>query len=250
MLDVALLGYGAIGSHVIKAWKDGLLPHVRIVAVACRNPASLELPTELGVPVIAANRLLDYRLDVVLEAAGHAAVASVGPKLLASGVHLVIMSAGALADEETRDSLLVAAAAGGARIYVPAGAIAGLDAARAMALDPTSVISVRTTKPAEVVGGAGRRFAGTAREAAAAFPRSTNVASALGLAGVGLDSTMVEVWGEARETNRHEVHITCSFGEVETTVTSHPTANPRTSVLACFSAVAALRNLSEPLCFI
>jgi predicted dinucleotide-utilizing enzyme len=70
--------------------------------------------------------LLNLAPDIVVEAAGHDAVARYGADVLGRGIDLMIASVGALADRKLAQGL-VAAAAGGAELWIASGAVAGID---------------------------------------------------------------------------------------------------------------------------
>ena len=51
-------------------------------------------------------------------------------------------------------------------------------------------------------------FSGSAAEAAIGFPENLNVAAALGLAGIGPERTMIEVWADPQLTrNTHRIEV-------------------------------------------
>ena len=89
-----------------------------------------------------------------------------------------------------------------------------------------------------------RVFRGRARQAILAFPQNINVAALLSLAGLGQDKTTVEIWtSKAYRYNRHEIEIEYKGGALRIQAENKPSAeNPKTSALAMYSAVAALRK--------
>jgi len=90
-------------------------------------------------------------------------------------------------------------------------------------------------------------FAGPAREGVPHFPQNVNIAAVLALAGVGLDRTgLVVIADPALERNTHTIRVsgpTGRFSVVMENVASPE--NPKTSWLACYSALAALRVLQS-----
>ena len=67
----------------------------------------------------------------MIEAASHAAVREHVEELLSSGIAVIVLSAGALVDDNLRERLEHAAAQHRALLYVPSGGIGGLDALKA-----------------------------------------------------------------------------------------------------------------------
>ncbi|HLT27617.1 MAG TPA: aspartate dehydrogenase [Zeimonas sp.] len=260
-LRVGLVGYGAIGRVVADALASS--SGIELVGAVVRSARA----SQVGRPTLplftSVESLLDRSPRLVLECAGHAALHAHGPSMLEAGVDLLVASVGALADAALLERLQRAAGQGGARISIPAGALAGLDAlaaARPAGLDEVEYIGRKAPKawrgtPAEErldldrVGAPIVFYEGTAREAALAFPQNANVVAAVALAGVGFERTHVRLMvdpGEPR--NCHVVRARGAFGELETRVVAHTLpANPKTSMLAPWSLVRAVRNRVETL---
>jgi aspartate dehydrogenase len=162
--------------------------------------------------------------------------------------------------------LVALAAAGGARIIVPSGALGGLDAVRAAAeCGNVHSVTLATSKPPAGLAGAPyivrnninldeiaektRLFRGSARQAATGFPANLNVAAALALAGIGPDLTEVEIWADPAAThNTHTVTLDSAAVKFTLTLEGLPApGNPRTSQLTTLSVLATLRGLVSPL---
>ena len=92
-------------------------------------------------------------------------------------------------------------------------------------------------------------FSGTAREAARGFPANVNVAAALGLAGIGPDRTMVEIWADPTvQHNTHSITAKSDSSDFTMTIQNIPTAeNPPTGKITALSALATLQRLTSPL---
>lgn len=231
------------------------MPHVRLddagtVAIIGRGAIARWVVARLEGPVVTVGRgdALPAGVSLVVEAAGHEALASHGPTALAAGADLLVASVGALADPELEARLTEAAGPG--RLILPAGALVGIDAlaaAREGGLDEVTYIARKpaaTLVPDRALTEATVILDGTAREAARAFPKSSNVAATVALAGLGFERTRVQVIADpALRVNRHTITARGSFGSFEASVDGLPLPdNPRSSSLTAMSLLRAIRN--------
>lgn len=258
---VGIVGLGTIGRAVAQALAAGL-PGCRLAGVTSRDPvrARAFLATLPGAPPdLPLERLVEVS-DLVVEAAGQAALAELAPVVLDAGRDLVVLSVGGLLDHP---EWVTRAEARGCRIHAPSAAIAGLDGLKGAAVaGHLAAVTVETRKPPRGLGGApgvvgidldalrGETlvFEGTAREACRAFPANVNVVAAVSLAGLGPDRTRVRVYAvPGLDRNRHTVTAEGAFGRLRVEVENVPSENPRTGRLAYLSTIACLRDLAAPL---
>jgi len=266
-MRVAMLGGGTIARLVLEHARQGDIPGVQLVAVAGRSAASrgADLAREFQVPfVIGREALLDLRPDAVVEAASHDAVREHLVALLEAGVGAVVLSAGALADDALREAAERAAERTGAIFLVPSGGIGGLDALKTACLAGVEEVSIQVAKPpgawkgiafVEALGVDLERldkavtlFEGPARQGVPHFPQNVNIAAVLSLAGIGMDRTRLKVVADpALRLNTHTIRVAGRSGRFTVVLENLPTPdNPKTSVLACYSALAAVRALGSP----
>jgi len=266
VLEIGLVGCGTIGTEIATAIDTGRVPDTDLLTVFDIDDERVKTLVESldGTPtsVNSASEVI-AQADLVVEAAGQAAVQNVAVEVLESDTDLMLMSVGALADASLRASILGATDAATSRLYVPSGAIAGLDAVKAAALaDELSSVTLTTRKPPSGLEGAPYTeendidlsgfdepsviFEGAATEAAQAFPSNVNVAISLSLAGIGPDQTDVTIVADpAEENNVHQIEAVGSAGRIETTVQNVPSpTNPKTSYLAALSAIEKLRGIT------
>ncbi|HLI27166.1 MAG TPA: aspartate dehydrogenase [Chloroflexota bacterium] len=255
-LAVGLIGYGAIGRPLAAALAAGAAAPARLAAVLVRDPTRYPPPPAGALLTADRAAFLARSLDLVVEAAGHAALREHGEAVLAAGCDLLVVSVGAFADDALLARLLATARETGRQILVPSGAIAGLDVIGAAALGGLDEVTITTRKPpaawketpAEARAQAATEptllFEGPAREGVMRFPQNVNVAAALALAGVGLDATRMRVYADPTVThNTHEVYARGTFGEVALTLRNVPTAeNPKTGRIVALSVLKAVRN--------
>ncbi len=194
--------------------------------------------------------LLAAKPDIVVEAASQEAVRQYGPTVLERGLTLVVLSVGALLDEETLKRLEEAARRGGGRVYAPTGAIAGLDAVRAMRHAGIEKVTLRTRKNPRSLGVEVDHetilYRGPAREAVKRYPFNVNVAAALALA-AGVEPEVEIIADPAVDRNIHEIVVESKASRLTVRVENVPSPeNPKTSYLAALSCIELLRRLASP----
>jgi aspartate dehydrogenase len=257
---IALIGYGAIADDVVRCLEvrdeisslAGILVRPEQLA-RLRPKASGRFPL---VEELAA--LLDLEPAIVIEAAGHEAVARFGAAVLARRIDLMIASVGALADRGLAQTL-VAAAPTGTELWIASGAVAGIDgllAARTAGLRSVTYTSLKAPEawngtPAQeaLAGGAAQTgriifFRGSAREAAAKFPQNANVAATIALASLGLDRTRVLLGSDPHVSGPLGIiEAEGEFGRFNFEILALASStNPKTSALTGHSLVAAVRD--------
>ena len=91
-------------------------------------------------------------------------------------------------------------------------------------------------------------FEGTAREGVPHFPANVNIAAALSLAGIGFDGTRLLVVADPElRFNTHFIRIRSPSGSIDLRFENVPSPdNPRTAMLAGFSALAAFKEFNSP----
>jgi len=266
-MRVGILGGGVIARLLLEHTSRGEMGEAQIVAIAGRNENSRgkALAREFDLPfVIGAEQLIAARPDVVIEAASHDAVRESAEALLVQGIAVIVLSAGALCDERLRVRLERAAAGHRALLYVPSGGIGGLDALKAACAAGVDEVSIAVTKPPAAwkgipyvegknidldrLAGPVTLFEGTAREGVPHFPANVNIAAALSLAGIGFERTRLKVVADpALKFNTHFITIKGRTGTIDLRFESVPSPdNPKTAMLACYSALAAFRQFNSP----
>ncbi|MCQ8893407.1 MAG: aspartate dehydrogenase [Methanolinea sp.] len=248
MIRIGLLGCGNIGHIIAKnrenceivALYDQVFPRAQELAEICGGRAFPDFDS-----FIAAD------FEYVVEAASVRAARQYGGIALSRGKNLILLSVGALADPSFRETLLGVATAHGRRVFVPSGAVTGLDNLKVGQISPIRRLLLRTTKSPGSLGvqATERRlvFRGKAHECIKEFPRNVNVSVALSLA-AGRDAD-VELYADPEVSrNIHEIEAEGDFGEIYIRVSNVPSPdNPATSYLAALSILTLLRNLDSAL---
>ncbi|SDR62164.1 aspartate dehydrogenase [Rhizobiales bacterium GAS191] len=260
-LRIGIAGFGAVGRNLALALHRGI-DGLSLAAIASRDAERVRatLPDGATPAVVPIAELPDHA-DLIVECAPAAILASIAEPALRAGRMLVVLSCGALLDNE---HLVHLARAHGGRILVPTGALIGLDAVLAAAEGRIASVTMTSRKPPAGLAGAPylvqngidvsqatepvRVFEGSAREAARGFPANVNVAVALSLAGIGADRTRIAIWADPTiSRNTHLIEVESDAASFSMTIAGVPSENPRTGKITAQSVIALLRKLRAPL---
>ena len=265
MLDVTLIGFGAIGQSICKQLQGS--ERVRVTHVVVRPQRVAEVQAALAVMVAGARAVSQVPTEakLALECAGHEALTQHVLPALARGIECAVLSVGALAELGLPERLADAAAQGGTQVHLLSGAIGGIEALAAARLAGLDEVTYTGRKPpsswAPAVSSLKTDFVhvhqkklaiildSNAREAAQLYPKNANVAATIALAGLGLDATRVRLVSDPDVTeNVHEIYAKGAFGEMKIEMRGKPLAdNPKTSALTVLSALRFLNNRASPL---
>lgn len=249
MIKIGLIGFGSIGKCVIATLPTALAEDHEVIGILTREKVDSlinDIPSYTDI-----DQLLAQQPDIIVECAGHNAVKEYGCKILANNVSLVISSIGALADSDLYQRLKDASANGKAKIYLPAGAIGGIDALVAAKLGGIDKVTYTMRKPPKAWQGTVAEqvvdlnslqqakviFSGSAGEAATLYPKNTNVTATIALAGLGFENTRVELIADPEICeNIHEIAVSGETGRFNIVLAGKPSSyNPKTSALTAFS---------------
>lgn len=266
-LRIGIVGCGAIGSSLAgiiakkysrKAQVSGLfdIDRKKTLSLAGRPGLNKRLVKNN------LNQLISG-CDLVFEATCAGYSWELCQKVLPKGRDIMIMSVGGIAGHIQQ--LLILADKYNRRVYVPSGAISGVDALKAAACSGIRKVTLTTTKPAgafqsvpfvqkkkiclEAIKTEKVIFDGNAVEAVKNFPQNINVAAVLSIAGLGLKKTKVRIVASSRvKKNIHEIEVVSDAAVVRTRTENiaHP-HNPKTSFLAVLSAEAVIKQILSPL---
>ena len=259
--SIGIVGCGAIGKALVQAVEERKLA-VRVAGVtsrteqraraflaACHNPP----------PYRSLDELVQVS-DLVVEAAGGAIVAALAKKVFAAGKDLMVISVGALVEHP---EVMAESRRTGCRLYVPSGAIAGLDGIKSACVGAIAHVTHTTRKPPLGLEGAPylvelgislaglqkekEVFSGSAREACRGFPANVNVTAAVSLAGIGPDRTRVRILAvPGLQRNCHDIDIEGEFGKLHVHIENVPTENPKTGKLTALSIIRAVQDVIDP----
>jgi aspartate dehydrogenase len=271
-MRVCLIGCGAIGSELAVAIDSGKVGSATLVALfdTIEDAAQrLRMRLQNDKVAIFSNFLeltssREFKVaDIVIEAASQAAAKNFSRSVVEFNKDLLLMSVGALADELFLSQLLSVVSMNGKHIYVPSGAIAGIDAIKSVKGMLDSVTLTTTKNPSALAAAPFFNsdpnrlksmkkktlvYQGPAAEAVNKFPANINVAAVLSLAGLGIQETKVKIIADPHITvNQHQIEAAGAFGSMAITVRNIPSPNnPKTSFLAVLSAIECLRSICSP----
>ncbi len=255
MLNITLIGFGAIAKVILKHLESRTRLCVAHVVV---------MPAELGAAraalpaCVAVQTEVPSKTDLVLECAGHAALAAHIIPALERGVPCAVLSIGALSERGLPERLQAAAEAGNTQVHLLSGAIGAIDALASAKLAGLTSVTYTGRKPP--LGWKGTPAEGlcdlanlkeatvilqaTAREAASLYPKNANVAATISLAGLGMDATQVRLIADPAVTeNIHLIEAIGAFGSFKLEMRGNPLPeNPKTSMLTVLSALRFLDN--------
>jgi len=251
-MRLGIIGCGAIGTDVAKA-ADTMKEIEKIYLFDINEAASKKLCSQLKKATIKPVFKFLYDVDVVFEAASQQAVTQYAATVLEAEKDLIIMSIGSLFDDTLREKLETIARERHRKIYLPSGAVCGIDGVLAASVEKLDSVTLVTTKPPASLGKSVEDrtivFEGTARQAVKLYPKNINVAACLSIAGVGFDETKVEIVADPVETRiSHKILAHGRFGRLRAEVENMPNPNnPQSSYMASLSAIATLRRVLNPI---
>jgi aspartate dehydrogenase len=246
-MRIGIIGCGYIGRMLAKNFNE------EILACYDRNKECMERVSEIVGKDISCtfDDLIRTDLDLIVESASGQAVRELVPQVLEHGTDVLIMSVGALADPQLLSALRKSASENNCRIYIPHGAIGGLDAIKAASLSGIGRIVLTTRKNPISLGLKVIKektvFEGPASEAVKKFPKNINVSAAVSLA-AGKEAQVRIIADPSVETNIHEIYLDGAFGKMNLLFNNLPSENKRTSILAALSAVNLIKSLQSEIC--
>lgn len=258
-LNVGIVGCGTIGGGLARAINQEI-PGIRLQAVCdIENENALKLASSHSPqPAVMDATGLITVVDLVIECAAVEAAGALAMETLRQGKEIMVLSSGALVG---REDLFALALKVRRRIYIPSGALAGLDGVKSASVGKITSVTLTTRKhPRGLMGApyviknginlmAIRKetliFTGNAAQAVIEFPQNVNVAATLSLAGIGPEKTMVKIIADPKlKRNTHEIEVVGEFGRICSLSENFPSPdNPRTSYLTILSAIATLKSI-------
>jgi len=261
IIKIGIVGCGAIGSRLAKTIVSEFKDRARLTAL-------YDLDTEKAYRLsnsLKKKNIVTFSLEelirkskLVIEAASVKVSKDVAKDALSSGRDVLIMSTGGLIDA---DEVFNLAEENNCNLYLPSGAVCGIDGIKAASLVNVDRLVLTTRKPPRAFIGVPyvlksnikldkikeetTLYEGDVQTAIRLFPKNINVAATLALASK-LKSKMIVriITSPEYSSNSHEVSLEGEFGKLNiTTQNVSCPDNSKTSYLAALSAIATLRQI-------
>ena len=268
--NISIIGCGAIGSELALSVDRMMMENVTISSfldINLENAETLKSKLSNNSPLIF-NNFTEFiesesfkNVDLVVETASQNALINYLNPIILLKKDVLVMSVGAFANPDFFSEVLKNVEKNDINLYLPSGAIAGIDAIKCVR-NSISYVTLTTTKNHNslkdslffkktnlTIDSIKKRtliFEGSAIEAVQNFPANVNVAALLGLAGIGIEKTKVNVIADpSLRINKHEIKVIGKFGELIVRVKNIPSpTNPKTSYLAILSVIESLRSIT------
>lgn len=255
-MKISIIGCGNIGSelaHYID--KDNRFKLAAISDIEPDRCRALSSSLQNNLPLITSLEEAIDKSQLVIESASTKAAADILQyrNLDKKGKKVLIMSTGgAIENLDLFTSLK------NCEVFIPSGAVAGLDAISNVAeyIESLTLESTKTVKSLEKapyiidndielnrIRTRQTIFQGNIREAVSGFPQNINVAATLYLA-TRFEGLIVRIIADpSAKFNTHEIVCKGGFGCITAKSENALSKNPKTSYLAVLSAVSILKNM-------
>jgi len=260
-LRVGILGCGAIGTG-IALFIDKKLNRFMVIngLVDKQKESARKLQNKLkSLPKICDIENLVRGADLIIEAASQSAAKSVIEKAINFRKNVMILSTGVFVNNF---SLIGKVIARKIKLYIPSGAICGIDGVGALSMGKIKSLSLVTSKPPKGFEGVEYLinkkvdlslikketvvFKGGVKRAVKYFPKNINVAATLLLASCLKDISVCIKADPKLKRNIHNVRIEAEEANLTFSVENIPSvSNPKTSALTILST----QKLLEKICF-
>lgn len=216
-MRLGIIGCGSIGNFVAEeVVRSGFAELVAVYDIEFKRAKEVAEKCNTK-PCNTFDDFISNEFDVVLESASQQAVKEYAVRILEK-TNLIVMSAGALVDTNLLLDIIEVAKKNSRKVWIPSGAVAGIDAIKAVSWCAKEVRLVTRKNPSNL----GLKcederivFEGDVREAVKKFPKNINVAAVVSLAGAGFDKTRVRIIADPSvNENIHEIELIGPFGKI------------------------------------
>ncbi len=263
---LGIIGCGSIGSEIAGAIDAG---DIDVELFACSDLKKdsyytmMKKLSKMDPPEFMEDKEeLVKKCDLVVECASKKAVKNIFELIIKHKKEVLFLSVGGVLEnmglfEEAKKKKI--------NVYIPSGAVIGLDGLEAAKYKGLKKVTLITRKPPKGFKGVKYLmdrdidvssiktqttvFKGNALTAVREFPANVNVAATLSLAGVGPENTNVKIVIDPFiRVNIHEIIVEGDFGRFKVVTENMPSPNnPKTSYLTALSTIVMLKGIVEPI---
>ena len=207
MKRIGIIGFGFIGSYLFNKIREEKLIEVDFICEKDRTKVRSLDPSLL---LDTLDTFEERKVDLVIEAALPQAVKEFGPRILRKADFL-ILSLTSLADDSFRREMEKTARTWGKKVYIPHGAIIGLDGVHdgKEVIEKVRITTIKSPKSLGLKGESPTEptiiYEGPTGGACERFPRNVNVHASLALTGLGFERTESKIVADPGKTSM--VHI-------------------------------------------
>lgn len=240
---VGIIGFGTIGKYVFEKLSETQVEIAFIYDVqACTDKRIAGIFTNSADDVA---KKCAQGLDLVIETATSQAVVELAQVVL-EHTDMIVFSTTAFADEEFLNQIKHICHTYKHNLYVPHGAILGLDGIFD-GKDVLKAVTITTTKRPENLGRTDSSrtvvYEGSTRNACKMYPRNVNVHAGVALAGLGFDKTQSNIISDpASPGNMHTIEIEAEGCNFKIEVFSKPISGV-TGAYTPVSAYSSIRKI-------
>ena len=207
MKRVGIFGYGTIGKYLVEKLQADAGIEIAFVVDPFVDAEQAQSPAPLYKEL---DEALLREVDLVVEAATAVVVRTWAPVVL-KHADMLVFSATAFADSDFHDEVLRVCEQHNRRLYIPHGAILGLDGI-SDGRETIQSVRITTTKSPKSLGRTDTERAvvydGPTRGACREYPRNVNVHAGVALAALGFDRTHSTIVSDpAATTNSHLIEV-------------------------------------------
>ena len=158
--SVGIIGCGTIGHELALAIDNGKVNNASLIALFDKEENALNSLTsklENNSPAVFTDSSRFFssacfkETNIILESASQDAIREFAKTIVGAGKSLLVMSVGAFSDMPLLSDLIRISTTRGSRIFVPTGALAGIDAIRSVRHMVDSIKLVTTKNPKSLV---------------------------------------------------------------------------------------------------
>ncbi|MBU1112555.1 MAG: DUF108 domain-containing protein [Candidatus Omnitrophica bacterium] len=261
-VKIGIIGCGSIGEGVAIFIDQELASQAKVTALADLDSAkALNLQKKLKAkPQILDNQSLIKTADLVIESASAKAAEFILEKAIQYKKEVIILSVGVFIN---RPDLLKQVKTAETNVYVPSGAIAGVDGLGALGLAGIKKVTITTSKPPKGLIGADylkqhnidlenldkpvEIFEGNVSQAVKYFPKNINVSATILIASGFQDVRVAIMADPSLKRNVHAIRLESEQGNLDLRIENTPSKlNPKTSALAILSTQYLLKKILSP----